>query len=270
MNFSLYKQMMKVNVKGIMNYAMGAAFYMILMVWVYPSIAKTAKPLNDMLKAMPEGMTKAFNMQNGFGSFETYISGEFYGLLFTLIVSIFCVLIPIQLMAKLVDQGSMAYLLSTPTTRGKVAFTQASVFLTGLILISVITTVCGIAGVHIFIDDVNSFHADKFIQLNVAALALFFALGGISFLVSSLANDEKKALGISGMIIFGFYSLDILGKISDKIDWLKNITIFSLYSPSDIVAGKGDLTLNISSLVLIGLVAFITSVLMFKKRDLPL
>jgi ABC-2 type transport system permease protein len=270
MNFSLYKQMMKVNVKGVMNYAIGAAFYIFLMVWLYPSMQETAKPLNDMLKAMPAGMTKAFNLQNGFGSFEAFISGEFYGLLYTLIVSIFCVVVPTQLMAKLVDQGSMAYLLSTPTTRGKVAFTQASVFLTGLFLIAAITTVCGIVGVHIFIDNTSSFHIDRFIQLNLAAFALFVALGGISFLVSSLSNDEKKATGTSGMIIFGLYSLDIIGKISDKIDWLKDFTIFTLYKPGDIVNGKGDLTQDCIILLLIGFVAFIFAILIFRKRDLPL
>ncbi|MDP4087503.1 MAG: ABC transporter permease subunit [Bacillota bacterium] len=270
MNFSLYKHMMKVNIKGVMNYAIGAAFYIVLVVWIYPGMEKTAKPLNDMLSAMPAGMTKAFNLQNGFGSFESFISGEFYGVLFTLIVSIFCVMVPIQLMAKLVDQGSMAYLLSTPTTRGKVAFTQASVFLTGLFLISAITTACGIIGVRIFINDANSFHVDRFIQLNLAAFALFVALGGISFLVSSLSNDEKKAMGISGMIIFGFYSLDIVGKISEKIDWLRDFTVFTLYKPADIVNGKGDVIQNCIILFAIGLIAFLVSILVFRKRDLPL
>lgn len=270
MNFSLYRQMLKVNIKGVMNYAIGAAFYIMIIVWIYPSMEKTAKPLNDMLKVMPAGMTKAFNLQNGFGSFESFISGEFYGVLFTLIVSIFCVMVPIQLMAKLVDQGSMAYLLSTPTTRGKVAFTQASVFITGLFLISAITTIFGIVGVRIFIHDTSAFHAGRFIQLNVAAFALFVALGGISFLVSSLANDEKRGMGISGMIIFGFFSLDLIRKISDKIDWLKDFTIFTLYKPADVVIGKGNLTLDCVILFAIGLVAFIVSILAFRKRDLPL
>lgn len=101
-------------------------------------------------------------------------------------------------------------------------------------------------------------------------LALFFALGGISFLVSSLANDEKKGLGISGIIIFGFFSLDIIRKISDKVDWLKNFTIFTLYKPSEFVNGKGDLTQDCVILFAIGLVAFIVSILAFRKRDLPL
>lgn len=270
MNFVLYKQMMKVNVKGIMNYAFGTAFYMIFMVWVYPSISENSKPLNDLIKAMPAGMTKAFGFENGFGSFVAYISGEYYGLLLTLILTIFCVMIPTQLVAKLVDQGSMGYLLSTPTTRGKVAFTQASVFLTGIFLIMVVTTIAGFTGVGLFIDDESAFNASRFIQINVGAFFLFFAVGGISFLISCWSNDEKKATGISGVVAFGFFSLDLLGKISDKIDWLRNLTIYSFYNPSDIVSGNTDLVQSSIILGLIGIVAIGTGIVIFKKRNLPL
>lgn len=270
MNLTLYKQMMKVNLKGMMNYAFGAAFYMILMVWVYPSIAENTKMLDDLLKAMPAGLTNAFGFENGFNSFESYISGEFYGVLLTLIVTIFCVMLPTQLLAKMVDQGSMAYLLSTPTTRGKIAVTQALVLFTGIFLIMVMTTVSGFIGYYLFIKDSNAFHAVRFIQLNAGAFFLFFAVGGISFLISSFSNDEKLSLGISGAIAFGFFSLDLVGKISEKADWLRNLTIYSLYAPSDIVSGKAEVFQSCTILFLIGLLAFAAGVYAFKQRDLPL
>lgn len=270
MNFSLYKQMMKVNLKGMMNYAIGSAFYMILMVWVYPSIAENSKALNDFMKVMPAGMLKAFGFESGFGSFEAYVSGEYYGVILTIILTIFCVMLPTQLIAKLVDQGSMAYLLSTPTTRGKVAFTQAMVLFTGTFLIMVITTLSGFVGYGLFIKDENAFHASKFIQINIGAFLLFFAVGGISFLISSLANDEKKALGISGTIAFGFFSLDMIGKISEKIEWLRNFTIYSLFRPSNIVSGKADLAQAWIILSLIGIAAIGIGISIFRKRDLPL
>jgi ABC-2 type transport system permease protein len=270
MNISLYKQMMKVNIKGMMNYAVGSAFYMIFMVWVYPSIADNSKMFTDFIKVMPAGMTKAFGFESGFGSFEAYISGEYYGILLTIILTIFCVMVPTQLIAKLVDQGSMGYLLATPTTRGKVAFTQASVLMTGILLIMLITTISGFVGYSIFINDANAFHAAKFIQINIGAFLLFFAVGGISFLVSSLANDEKKALGISGVIAFGFFSLDMIGKVSDKIGWMRNLTIYSLFKPSDIVSGKADLAQSWIILSLIGIVAIGIAISIFRKRDLPL
>ncbi|MGG3562109.1 ABC transporter permease subunit [Neobacillus rhizosphaerae] len=270
MNYPLYKQMMKVNLKGMMNYAIGSAFYMILMVWVYPSIAENTKALNDFMKVMPEGMLRAFGFEGGFGSFEAYVSGEFYGVILTIILTIFCVMLPTQLMAKLVDQGSMAYLLSTPTTRGKVAFTQAMVLFTGTFLIMVITTLSGFIGYGLFIKDENAFHALKFIQINIGAFLLFFAVGGISFFISSVANDEKKALGISGIMAIGFFCLDMIGKISEKVDWLRKLTIYSLFRPSDIVSGKEELMQAWTILAIIGIVAIGLGISIFKKRDLPL
>ncbi|WP_316572120.1 ABC transporter permease subunit [Neobacillus sp. YIM B06451] len=270
MNLTLYKQMMKVNIKGMLNYALGSAFYMILMVWVYPSIAENTKTFDELVKSMPAGLTKAFGFESGFGSFESYISGEYYGVLLPLIVTIFCVMLPTQLVAKLVDHGSMAYLLATPTTRGKIAFTQALVLITGIVLIMALTTISGFTGFYLFIEDASAFHTARFLQLNIGAFLLFFAVGGISFLISSLSNDEKKSLGISGAIAIGFFSLDLVGKISEKIDWLRNMTIYSLYAPSDIVSGTAKLGPSLALLAAIGALAFFAGIYAFKKRDLPL
>jgi ABC-2 type transport system permease protein len=270
MNFSLYKQMMKNNLKGILNYGFGSTFYILLMFWLYPSIAKNNKAINELLQSMPDGLGKAFGFDSGFGSVEGFISGEYYGLIFIIILSIFCITLATQLMAKLVDQGSMAYILSTPTTRGKVAFTQASILITGLFLIMAITTVSGFLGYAWFIGDASSLSTSRFLQLNIAAFLLFFAVSGISFLVSSIANDEKKAIGVSGLIIFGFFSLDLLGKLSDKLEWLRNLSIFSLYRPSEIVTGKINLLQVSFILFIIGFAAFGMGIQAFRKRDLPL
>ncbi|SEC26026.1 ABC transporter permease subunit [Paenibacillus sp. GP183] len=268
MNATLYKQMLKVYMKGFVNYAFGSAFYILLMFWLYPSMAKNTIALDELVRAMPEGVGRAFGL-NGFGSAEAFISGEFYGLILVLILAIVCVQLSTQLMAKLVDQGSMAYLLSTPTTRGKVAFTQASVLTTGLFLIMAVTTIAGFLGKAWFLGDFE-FDTTKFIKMNISAFLLFFAVGGISFLVSSLSNDEKKALGISGFITFGFFSLDLLGKLSVKIEWMRNISIFSMYRPGEIINGNVDLVATSIVLAAIGFVSFGLAIATFRKRDLPL
>ncbi|WP_307393641.1 ABC transporter permease subunit [Paenibacillus anaericanus] len=269
MNATLYKQMMKVNMKSFMNYAFGSAFYIILMFWLYPSIASNSSAIDQLVESMPEGVGKAFGL-NGFGSAEAFISGEYYGLILVLILAIVCVQLSTQLMAKLVDQGSMSYLLTTPTTRGKVAFTQASVLTTGLFLIMAVTTIAGFVGNAWFLGKGYEFDTTKFIEMNVSAFLLFFAIGGITFLVSSLSNDEKKARGISGMITFGFFSLDLLGKLSDKIQWMRNISIFSLYKPSEIISGNVNMVVISIILSAIGLISFGLAIVLFRKRDLPL
>ncbi|MNE58458.1 hypothetical protein D3C80_1534900 [compost metagenome] len=59
---------------------------------------------------------------------------------------------------------------------------------------------------------------------------LFFAIGGFSPLVSRVCNDEKKAIGISGCITFAFFTIDILAKITDKLN-AALLHAFSFYRP---------------------------------------
>ncbi|MFC5528852.1 ABC transporter permease subunit [Cohnella yongneupensis] len=269
MKMTLFKQMMKVNMRGFLNYAFGSAFYILLMFWLYPGIAKNAEAIDSVVDSMPEGVGRAFGL-NGFGSAEAFISGEFYGLILVLILSIVCVQLATKLMAKLVDQGSMAYLLSTPTTRGQIAFTQAAVLTTGLFLILAVTTIAGFAGNAWFLGDDYALDTTKFIQMNAAAFLLFFAVGGLSFLVSSLASDEKKALGIAGAITFGFFSMDLLGKLSVQIEWIRNVSVFSLYRPADIINGDAHMTASSITLAAIGLLSFSLAVVLFRRRDLSL
>ncbi|MCY8000620.1 ABC transporter permease subunit [Bacillus haynesii] len=270
MNLSLYKQMLRTNMKGIMSYAVGSAFYILLILGIYPSIAGNAEDIEKMIKSMPEGFLNAFGFENGLGNLEDFMSGEYYGLIFIVILSIFSVMLSTKLLAKLVDQGSMAYILSAPTTRGKVAFTQAAVLTTGLLIIMAVTTAAGLAGYHLMLDGDYDFNVSRFLVLNLLGFLLFFAVGGISFLFSAISNDEKRALGLSGGITFLFFSFDLLGKLSEKTEWLRSLSVFSLFRPGDIVNGSADIAQVSFVLAAVGFAAFALSILIFKKRDLPL
>lgn len=270
MNMPLYRQMLVINLKMFMNYAVGSAFYILLMFWIYPGIAKNSSSLNSLIDGMPEGLGKAFGLENGFGSIGAFISGEYYGLLYLLILSIFCILVSTQLIAKLVDQGSMAYLLSAPTTRTKVALTQAAVLLSGLVLICAVTTLAGFAGYAWFIGDLADFDGTGFVLLNAGALLLFFCIGGISYLISACCNDEKRALTLSGVVTIGFFSLNLIGKISGQLSWMRHISVFSLFDPGEIVGKTADWPVSVAVLAGLGAVAFAAGMIIFRKRSLPL
>lgn len=269
MNATLFKQMMKMNLRGFLNFAFGSAFYILLMFWLYPGIATNAGAIDSIVASMPEGVGRAFGL-NGFGTADAFISGEFYGLILVLILSIVSVQLATKLMARLVDQGSMAYLLSTPTTRGRIAFTQAAVLTVGLLLILGVTTLAGFAGNAWFLGSEHALNTGRFALLNVAAFLLFFAVGGISFLVSSVAGDERQALGTAGAITFGFYSLDLLGKLSERIEWVRGASLFALYRPASIANGTADVLGPFVILAAIGLASFTLAIFLFRRRDLSL
>ncbi|USB33883.1 ABC transporter permease subunit [Paenibacillus sp. YPG26] len=270
MNPFLYMQMLKIHAKGISSYAFGSAFYILVMFWLYPSIAENTQVMDELLKSVPAGITRAFGLENGMGSLESFLSGEYYGLIFIVILSIFSLMVSTQLMARMVDQGSMAYLLSTPTTRGRVACTQALVLITGLLIIVGATTLAGFAGNLLFIADQEAFHAGNFLRLNLVGFLMFCAVGAVSFLISSASNDERRALSISGVLVIGSFALDLFGKLSEQTEWIRHASIFSLFRPSEIVTGSEGWIASSWILSIIGVGFFALSIWVFRKRDLPL
>ncbi|RUS43085.1 ABC transporter permease subunit [Cohnella sp. AR92] len=270
MNLPLLRQMLKTHSRVMLNYSFGSAFYIVLMFWLYPSMASSSDALDSLIGDMPEGVVNAFGIQNGFGTLEAFISGEFYGLILPILLTIFCVSLANQLIAQLVDRGSMAYLLSVPTTRVRVAVSQALVLIIGTAAIAIVTTLAGFASQAWIVGKNYPLDASRFIALNAAVFALFFAIGGVAFLVSAVSNDEKRAMGLAGALTFGMFTLDLLGKISEKIEWLRSLSLFSLFRPSDIVAGQGSIGLDLSLLTAIGLLLYLAGIFFFAKRDLPL
>ncbi|WP_110113289.1 ABC transporter permease subunit [Bacillus sp. CGMCC 1.16541] len=239
MSRALFFTMLKGHGKSISSYTIGSTFYLLLIVMIYPSVSNV-KGLNDIIASMPENFLKAFGIEGGLSSLSDFLAGEYYGLLLLVILSIYCITTATGSLAKLVDNGSMAYLLATPNSRVKIAITQAMVGVTGLVTILGVTTLAGILG-GTYLIETSDFDVIAFVQMNVAAFFLFFVISSYSFFFSSLMNDEKKALSIPAVLTVIFYALDLIGKMSEKFEWMRNLSLFSLFNPIEIGRGNEDI-----------------------------
>lgn len=83
-------------------------------------------------------------------------------------------------------------------------------------------------------------------------------------------NDEKKALGLSAGSSILFYVFDLAGKMSEKVEWLRNTTVYSLYKPQEIATGSIEILGTSLILFSLGNVLFTSAIIVFQKRDLPL
>ncbi|WP_203363785.1 ABC transporter permease subunit [Bacillus sp. REN10] len=264
MNGALYQKMMKVHAKAMFSYGMGAALYLLLVISVYPSVSGTE--MDQLLQQMPQGFIDAFNLDQGMGTLLDFISGKFYGLLFVIILTIYCIMTASQLLARLVDRGAIAYLLSMPVARDAIARTQLLVLLSGLVIIIGCTMLGGIIGAFLFIDE--SFALGNFVKLNLIALLFFYVISGIAFLFSAIMNDEKKALAYSASLILLFYVLDLAAKISDQLDWLQYMTIFTVFNPAKIIKPDYAFGWIMLGLGLAGTILFAVAIRIFTKKDL--
>ena len=144
---TIFKQTFKSNWKlwAIFTIAMVALSSVIIAVFDPQKITTIASIVEDIPGS---GMFKDTITQ--MASVLGILSNSFYSMQGVLIPLIFIVMTANSLVAAQVDRGSMAYLLSTPTTRGKVVRTQAAFLILAVFCMVAVVTMAGLFTVQIF------------------------------------------------------------------------------------------------------------------------
>lgn len=263
-NLPLFKASFKRARKLIIGFTIIIIAYLLMTASMYDPSGES-----DPFSALPKGMREALGMELGPQSILSFLSTGFYGVSFLLFMIFFCLIVSNQLIANLVDRGSMAYLLTTPVAKKKVASTQAGVLVLSLLLISTFTTIVGAFGIKALVSGVD-LNVSTFIQMNTVAFLLFFVISGYAFFFSSIFNETKWALTASGGLSFVFFILNVFSNSSDNLVWLKYFTLFTAFQPLEIVKGNIDVLVVSMGLGISGILLYVFSIILFSKRDLPL
>lgn len=268
MNRVLFATMLKIQTRNMANYAIGMMAYMLLFLFAYPSIAKSSG-FNSLLKSLPQNLVRVIGYQSGISHLSGYLAGEFYGLIYILILAIYVIITSTKLIAHLVDHGSIAYLLATPLSRTTIAVTQALVLLVCIIIIGSLTMLTALVGQH-FLVRADPFNVPYFIEMNVVGMLLFFVIGAYSFVFSCLFQEERSALAASSILTLAFYALHVVAMLSPNVSWLTRLSIFSTFDPQKLVQGQGHFAVISWSLLFASLALFGVAVTGFRHRKLSL
>ena len=266
MNKTLYKANVKAN--------WGIWLFISLMMLMYLSISITmfnpesAEAIEGMLKFMPEGVIKAFGFSNLGTDLTGYLSNYLYGFIFITFPVIYTVLVSNKLIAKHVDSGSMAYLLTTPNTRSRIASTQAIYLISSIAAIFIFNVTIGIIlseSMFKGLLDIN-----KFIALNWITLLAIVAVGGVGFFFSCLFSDTKNSLAFGGGIPILFLVIKMVTGISDSLAWLKYLTVYTFVNIDEILTSNTYVI--VSSLILLGIsaVLYYASITIFNRKSLSI
>ena len=263
------KPLLKATIKQ--NYIVFIIILAVMMLYL-PTIISLYNPvsqesLNDMMKMLPKQMISAMGFSDAGTTLLGFIASYYYGFLILLLPMIYTIIVANRSIASHVDKGSMAYLLSTPNTRIKIAMTQALYLLVTITLLLGFVTAVGISICQIMFP--GDLDVKGFLILNAGALLLYYAVTGIGFFASSLFNETKSSLAIGAGLPVAFLVLQMISNAGDKTEFFKYFTLFTLFDTTKITSGEGY-GLSFLILALIGVVMYTASIIVFKKRDLPL
>ncbi len=264
MSWTLFKSNIKTNRTLWIIMTIIYIFYFAIMVSMFDP--EGAEAFEQMLEMMPEAMVRALGMEEIGTTLLTFLNGYMYGCLVLLFPMVISIVVNHGLIANHVDKGSMAYLLSTPNSRVKIAKTQAFFSLASITAFFIIAGIFGIIisqAIH-----PGDLEIGIFILVNIYALLMYFAIGGIGFFSSCIASESRQSLSLGIGIPVGFLVLQMIGDAGEQFSWVGNLSLYSLFTPNALVEGSSFAYIGMFSFALIGLALYVGGIIVFNKKDL--
>jgi ABC-2 type transport system permease protein len=265
-SFSLFKATIKSNWVVFLIFFAVLLMYMVIMLGMYDP--ETMDAMNLYVEALPQGMMEAFGYDIPVTNLITFMAVYFYGFLVIMFPLIYCIILANRLVAVLVDRGSMAYLLATPNTRAKIVTTQGLYLAFSVSLLLALTAAVGIAFSEMIFP--GEMDIPAFIKLNLVTIMLTLAISSICFFFSCIFNESKFSLAFGGGIPILFFIVNMLKNIGGNNEWLKYLTLYSLFDANAIVTGQQELITVCLPFAAMTIVLYSLGIIIFSRRNLYL
>lgn len=233
----------------------------------------------SLLDKLPESVSDGIEELGTMDLYGLIVGSIFFKMAGLLLPIIYVIMVSNNLVAGQVDNGSMAYVLSTSTRRKEVTFTQAIYLIGSLFLMFVCTTITSIICFAVANVNTDLTYA-KLIFINIGAFFVLFAISGINYLTSCYFDRSKRAMALGGGVSIFFLVATMLGLFGSsvipsvvRISALNNFnyaSIISLFNVVSILRGEYTWIWEVAILIGIGLVGYILGAIKFEKKDLPL
>lgn len=266
MSLALLKQDIRSNALIFWIFFAVMLLYSVVMIAMFSPDSLDA--LNAMFEVLPPEIMSAMGFSGAFSTLVGYLASWLYGIILTAFPMVYSILIGNRLVAKTVDNGSLACILATPNSREKVinthavfAFGSCALQFTGVFLANILIA-------KLMFPDVD-IDMERYLALNLTVLLVNLLVMAITFFFSCLFNDSARALGFGAGIPIVCLLLNMLGNASEDIKWLKHFSIYGWYDPVGIANGDKTLAVNLIYVGLI-LILFAMASVIFQRKKLPL
>ncbi len=243
--------------------AVTAMYFVIIVTMFDPELGAA---LSEFAKAMPELMSM-FGMNYAGTTLVGFMSSYLYGFIMLVFPMVFSILTANRLVARQIDRGAMAYILASPISRKRIAYTQGNVLFTGVFMMILFSALVGIIAAEIFFP--GELEISKFLMLNLGVLALQLFIGGICFLCSCIFNDTKFSVSFGAGIPSLAFIIQMISNVGDKLENAKYATFFTLFNTEGILAGEASAYWGIAILLAGGIILYSASIIVFSKKDIP-
>lgn len=262
---NIYSHEFKMNFRSVITWCIALSLLILVYMSIFPSFARDAEVLNDLMAEFPEEFLIAFGLD---GVDMSTVLGFFS------MITLFCQMCAAVQAANYglalvsVEERELTadFLLSKPVGRNKILTSKLLAALTGLAITNVVVWISSFVFISIFRGG-RPYETKTLVLLliTIALLQLFFLTVGM--LISLLMRKIRSVTPYSMGLVFGLYVLNAFGGMIGD-DKLTYITPFKHFESKYIITNAAyDLPLALISVSLIA-ISVVGSYMLYAKRNI--
>ena len=215
------QHLLRRHARGVLFWTIGVTIYSALMILSFPAFEETGAV---DVSQYPEAMREAFNLES-MSTIEPFLSSQLFNFL-----PLVLMFVPITAFASAIvgaeERGSLDILFGNPLPRPIfVIATWLAVAILILLMLATLGLVSWLVAVVIDVD--LSLGESMLASLNVFPITM--TAGSLALLLSAIVRQRAIAIGIPVALMFLMYLADILGKISEDFEPVRNTSVFAAY-----------------------------------------
>ena len=258
----MIKRELKVNFKSFILWTIILIGMFLVVFLVYPFIMTdvSMKNLDEMMEVFPRDLLKAFNMDlTSINTAYGWLKSE--GFMFILlIIGYYSSNLGYNVLLKEEYDKTVEYLGFLPIRRSRILTNKiiaSMIYIIGIILI------LGVFN-YVALSISGGFDHKQYVLLSLTPLLVSLPLFALNLLISTFMKKPKKSMGLSLGLVFFFYMLNVISQLSDKISFIKYLSVYTLADTRNVIE---KLEISLINVIVSLLITVILLILAYKRYD---
>lgn len=261
---------LKKNIKSIMMWSLITGAVLVLFMSMFPTMENSdmMDVVTSKMDALPPAMLEMFNISSMI-DFSNLI--DYFGYAFQFILMVVCIygaILGTSALSNEENEGTIEFLYSKPITRNSIVLKKILVSVISLAIFMIILGVISLGFIFAFTNDKSNIMDTIFTmkEVFVGSFLVGLVFMSVGFLISVLLKDNKSPIQIGLGVFFATYMIGVISKLNDDLEFLKILSPYDKFVPSEIIANGLDIPYVGISIVIIAL-SIATTFVLYKKRD---
>jgi len=268
MNLNLFIQELKANMRGCIVVGLLVAAMLSLVYIIFSSMME-GMDINRVLElysTMPEKLRMAFNIQTDQWSNVLGIHVTYFIYYIPLMLGCYSAILGAKILSKEEQHKTAEFLLTRPISRGEVVTNKLLSLIILIIGFNVLSFITAWVGCGILSDWNYNIQSLAVLHTYGFLICLFFSFLGIFLTV--LMKRAKAITGIAIGIVMGAYFIDMILRMSDKVQFLLFFTPFHYMNLDVLSPGYGLDAWRVCTLIGVSVVLILLTHLLYRRRDI--